>query len=244
MMENRRNYYRILHVQPDAPAEIIRSSYRTLMQRLRMHPDLGGDHWNASLINEAYRVLTDPAQREQYDRERELLRRSDPGAEAGVDSEPRDEACDHVAAEEPDSYCGFCLAPHEDGRNGDPEAVCPRCESPLFIAERTRFEVTDQRNVKRIERNLAISFYVSWPQQAGHAGRTQDVSPNGMSFVTAHPVTEGRRLKVTSEVFDAVAWVTHCHAIGSEARGRWIVGVAFETLRYNRTRGAFVSTRA
>ena len=42
-MENRRNYYRILHVQPDAPTEIIKSSYRTLMQKLRMHPDLGGD---------------------------------------------------------------------------------------------------------------------------------------------------------------------------------------------------------
>jgi hypothetical protein len=41
-MKNRRNYYRILHVQEDAPEEIIRTSYRTLMQRMRMHPDLGG----------------------------------------------------------------------------------------------------------------------------------------------------------------------------------------------------------
>ena len=53
-MKNKRNYYRVLHVQPDAPKEIIRSSYRTMMQKLRMHPDLGGDDWNASLINEAY----------------------------------------------------------------------------------------------------------------------------------------------------------------------------------------------
>jgi DnaJ-class molecular chaperone len=50
---NRRNYYRILHVQPDAPTEVIKSSYRTLMQRLKMHPDLGGDHSEAALINEA-----------------------------------------------------------------------------------------------------------------------------------------------------------------------------------------------
>jgi hypothetical protein len=39
--QNRRNYYRILHVQPDAPMEVIRASYRTLMQKLRFHPDLG-----------------------------------------------------------------------------------------------------------------------------------------------------------------------------------------------------------
>ena len=32
-MQNRRNYYRILHVQQDAPVEIIKTSYRTLMHR-------------------------------------------------------------------------------------------------------------------------------------------------------------------------------------------------------------------
>ena len=34
-----RDYYRILHVQPDAPVEVIRSSYRTLMQRMRAERD-------------------------------------------------------------------------------------------------------------------------------------------------------------------------------------------------------------
>jgi DnaJ-class molecular chaperone len=38
----KRNYYEILHVSRDAPAEIIRGSYRTLMQKLGHHPDLGG----------------------------------------------------------------------------------------------------------------------------------------------------------------------------------------------------------
>jgi DnaJ-class molecular chaperone len=68
-MENRRNYYRVLHVQPDAPAAVIKSTYRTLMQKLKMHPDLGGDTWNAALVNEAYAVLHDPLKREQYDRQ-------------------------------------------------------------------------------------------------------------------------------------------------------------------------------
>src|SRR5690606_3216066 len=57
---NRRNYYRVLHVQPDAPTEIIRMSYLTLMRRLKMHPDLGGDHRKAALINEAFATLVDP----------------------------------------------------------------------------------------------------------------------------------------------------------------------------------------
>ena len=70
-MKNRRNYYRILHVQPDAPVEIIKASYRTLMQKLQHHPDLGGDEWSCALINEAYAVVTDPIRRQAYDRELE-----------------------------------------------------------------------------------------------------------------------------------------------------------------------------
>ena len=66
-MHNKRNYYRILHVQFDAPPAVIRASYRTIMQKLRAHPDLGGEEWNASLINEARKVLLDPVLRAEYD---------------------------------------------------------------------------------------------------------------------------------------------------------------------------------
>ena len=74
--KNKRNYYRVLFVQPDAPMEIIQASYRTIMQKLKAHPDLGGDTWNASVINEAYQTLIDHEKRVRYDallfRENEL----------------------------------------------------------------------------------------------------------------------------------------------------------------------------
>ena len=63
----RRNYYRILNGQPDAPVEIIKNNYRTLMQKLKLHPDLGGNLQDATAINEAYQVLTNPEQRAKYD---------------------------------------------------------------------------------------------------------------------------------------------------------------------------------
>jgi len=66
---NRRNYYRILRVQPDASPAVIRNNYRTLLQKLRLHPDLGGDDWNASLLNIAYNTLRQPQRRAEYDRE-------------------------------------------------------------------------------------------------------------------------------------------------------------------------------
>jgi len=67
-MQNRRNFYRILQVQPDAPSEVIKNNYRTLLQKLRLHPDLGGDERNASLINQAWRTLRDPISRRAYDK--------------------------------------------------------------------------------------------------------------------------------------------------------------------------------
>lgn len=67
-MNNRRNYYRILQVQPDAPLEIIRASYRTLMKELKAHPDIGGKHSSAYLINEAYETLSDRGKRAEYDK--------------------------------------------------------------------------------------------------------------------------------------------------------------------------------
>lgn len=69
---NRRNHYRLLHVQPEAPLEVIKASYRTLMMRMKLHPDLGGDHDLAAAINEAYAVLSDPHRRVEYDRQLRL----------------------------------------------------------------------------------------------------------------------------------------------------------------------------
>lgn len=66
---NRRNFYRLLHVQPDAPDYVIKNNYRTLMQTLRMHPDLGGEESEATDLNLAYSTLRKPMQREVYDRE-------------------------------------------------------------------------------------------------------------------------------------------------------------------------------
>jgi curved DNA-binding protein CbpA len=74
-MNNRRNFYRLLHAQPDAPDALIKSNYRTLMQTLRMHPDLGGENAQATDLNQAYATLRKPVQRQLYDRE--LLRNID-----------------------------------------------------------------------------------------------------------------------------------------------------------------------
>ncbi len=72
-MIERRNFYRILHVQPDAPMAIIRENYRVLMQKLKIFPGLGDSNWNERLLDNAYDTLLDPLKRAAYDHE--LLQR-------------------------------------------------------------------------------------------------------------------------------------------------------------------------
>jgi curved DNA-binding protein CbpA len=131
---NRRNYYRILHVQADAPAEVIRSSYRTIMQRLRAHPDLGGDNRAATLINEAYAVLTDPARRAAYDASfRPRYQRAAP--DGTLPPTPR---LPEGLQTGTFVVCAFCREPYTQGRKVLADTLCTGCGSPLYPASRQR----------------------------------------------------------------------------------------------------------
>lgn len=60
-----KDYYKILGVARDATADDVKRAYRRLA--MQHHPDRGGDQALFQDINEAYAVLSDPAQRAQYD---------------------------------------------------------------------------------------------------------------------------------------------------------------------------------
>ena len=68
-MIERRNFYRILYVQPDASIAVIGETYRILMQKLKTYPDLCDSNWNRDLLNLAYDTLRDPIKRADYDYE-------------------------------------------------------------------------------------------------------------------------------------------------------------------------------
>ena len=75
------SHYDVLGITPDAPPELVRSAYRDRARQL--HPD----RWPAddadamSAVNEAYRVLSDPRRRLDYDRS--IGRRRATGSAAG-----------------------------------------------------------------------------------------------------------------------------------------------------------------
>ncbi len=65
-MATTRDYYDILGVAKSASADEIKRAYRK--QAHKLHPDKeGGDETKFKEVNEAYSVLSNPKQREQYD---------------------------------------------------------------------------------------------------------------------------------------------------------------------------------
>lgn len=68
-MENFRNYYELLGVERNSPPDEIKKAFRRLARQY--HPDLNqgdkGAEEKFKEFNEAYRVLSDPAARSQYD---------------------------------------------------------------------------------------------------------------------------------------------------------------------------------
>lgn len=59
------NYYNILGIDKSASAEDIKKAYRKLASQ--HHPDKGGDTSMFQQVEEAYRILSDPQKRQEYD---------------------------------------------------------------------------------------------------------------------------------------------------------------------------------
>lgn len=247
-MENRRNYYRILHVQHDAPDEIIRSSYRTLMTKLRRHPDLGGDHFTATVINEAYAVLSDPGKRAAYDEAWKLAAaaatatdsshgRSDAAGEAPPEPAPESSK----AAADPPLVCQFCGAAHGFRGPIHGSATCTTCNTPLAPAIRARLE-PGQRAVRRVRRRLPVTYFTGWPAKGPYPGELRDLSLHGLQFATHAAVPIGKLLKVDCDALVALVRVVACDD-SNEHDWRWLVRGEYVTVRFRRPRGGFVAAR-
>ncbi len=229
--KNRRNYYRILFVQPDAPAELIKASYRTLMGPLKRHPDLGGDHETASLINEAYQVLSDPVRREAYARTyRPAWARTPAGGVTG-------EAAWDAAAWVDLGCCPFCRAALP--RSLDAETRCQRCACPLTEpikhAARGR-ELLGRRITPRVASSDPAILYRNW-QAHPVAVRMRDHSLGGLSLYASMAIPVGTVVRIVGARLDAVALVVSARRRAQE----WLINARLLTMRYPQKTGVFVA---
>jgi curved DNA-binding protein CbpA len=70
-MNDTPDYYATLGVAPTAAADDLKHAYRLAAKRA--HPDAGGNAAAMERVNEAYRVLSDPASRAEYNQLRDQL---------------------------------------------------------------------------------------------------------------------------------------------------------------------------
>jgi curved DNA-binding protein CbpA len=252
-MNNRRNFYRILHVQPEAPLEIIKASYRSLMTKLRGHPDLGGDHESAVLINQAYAVLSDPQRRRQYDemihspKSQGRTTHEAPVNTTGPTSHRRtgayyrptwnDGRPDSYTAQQRCLFCGAVIAPTKQANK-----YCAHCASPLASAKpipNDRLgELFGRRASPRIAKAGALVIYPSWPH-AGYPARLRDLSPSGISMLTEYGVRTGQILKFNSDNLKGIARVVSVRANGAN----FSVHAAFLTAEFVSKAGVFVTEK-
>lgn len=256
MKNNRRNYYRILHVQPEAPGEIIKASYRTLMSKLKMHPDLGGDHELASLVNEAYAVLGDPERRAAYDREIGKLsrrarrsaraeggagfaRHGEPDAASTGAHGPTESTAWTMASDE-DGHCPWCRSAAPGSIK--PDSRCMRCRAPLAkppAPGSQAQELFGRRGATRRPRaNLAIMQRLDGG--ATLSVRLRDISLSGIGLVTTAAVADNTRVRIQSQDFEAVAVI-----VGSQREhGEHLLHAQLLSLALARRTGVFVSETA
>lgn len=212
---DRRNFYRRLHVEPDAPIEVIRASYRVLIAL--HHPDTGGDHEQATRLNEAWAVLGDPARRAAYDAKRAAradamrARRSGHAASAADEAPAR---TDTTAGAAPGA-CPFCR-----GAVTPRASRCPRCQAPLTrirpLASETLGADRDQgrRRLPRVSRADWGLLRLDWRSDPIDV-RLRDLSLGGASVFTSLPIEAGRRVRITGAPFDAVVDVLTCRRAGN-----------------------------
>ncbi|GAB4360720.1 MAG: hypothetical protein Kow0073_20090 [Immundisolibacter sp.] len=224
---NRHNYYRILHVQPDAPDELIHTAYRTLMQKLRQRPDLGSDGASAALINEAYAVLSDPTRRAAYD------------AQLGRPQHTSGSMPPATPAARGGTRCAYCQAGIPTETAEAPARRCLVCGSPLSPPpDAQRFNAA-RRAFDRRTLEAPVEYFLR-QESRPRAAMLEDFSPAGARLTIDHELPQNTVLALKTPLFDALAQVVDCQPATPP---RWQLRVRFVTLALTAPAGSLITTR-
>lgn len=241
-MKNRRNFYRTLHVQPDAPVEVIRISFRTIMQKLKAHPDLGGDERQARYLNEAYATLSDPDKRRRYDQQirpwnrgRAAQGRESRGGEPAPAARPKASKASRGRRNYRCSYCGTVNF-FESLLSAS--AVCSRCRTPLTTAAGGNGK-SCKRQVRRLPQSGSIRFFSTCGTRA-YSGDIRDLSPRGIRFQSSIPLRRGITVRIESPTINAVARIANCCRSTTDP-GQFEIGASFSRIQSSFLAGTFVS---
>lgn len=146
MSPSGRTLYEVLGILPGASAAEIKSAYRRAARHT--HPDNGGDSERFHRVSDAYRILSDPAQRADYDRQ---LGR--PGGNGAARTAPAG----------PGGTAGTASAPGRSAAQGSPPANLD--VPPVFVPD------FSPRNPPLIPLSLAGQQVHGAPRRPGFLSR-------------------------------------------------------------------------
>ncbi len=256
-MEASDDYYHLLQVHTLAGQEVIKASYRALMQK--HHPDVGGCEFMAARLNEAYRVLSNPSLKAEYDHMRLAQSR---GSRVSNDSKVADEVMTKSTAarndtsppaagdqlylagnvKPPASHCAFCRYPRPVPSMTSYHTVeqfCQQCRSPLCINPGIPAQ-RQQRDSSRIECQKRCVLQLSTNPEVSHQVLIGDISATGLRIDFSRPLVEGSIARITNDEFLAVVEVARCSPQGASFR----MGMQFLAISYRNCTGNFVSVMA
>lgn len=226
-MDNRRNYYRVLQVQPDAHFEVIRTSYLTLLRKLKQHPDLGGDNWNAAILNEAYHTLKDEKKRAEYDTELFRCYTKNFYSKEKVKKQPVTTV-----------FCPFCK--RSLARTDDTDNSCVCHKKPLHTEEKNSKREGCRRSLVRTQKSGKLHFITSHSKVI-YAAQMVNLSPEGIRFLCRKALNLNEIIKIDSLLFRAIAEINYSE---KRIKGRnvfYYVGAHFHSISFTDQEGTFFS---
>jgi len=229
-MKNRRNYYRILQVQPDATFEVIRASYKTIMRELKQHPDLGGDHWKAQILNEAYETLSNKTKRQIYDKKLFEHFTKKPCPDPNTGKTPIITI-----------FCPFCKRPL--ARQTNSNESCPTCKSPLKPFTFNQYENESRRSIPRIKKSEKIYYYTTWPQK-GKIAEMVDFSKEGIRFKCNDKLNPGMLIKISNSKIKGIIKIKNVQKMYYDSKIIFSIGAEFVSVTFNKSHGNLFSVSA
>jgi curved DNA-binding protein CbpA len=197
------------------------------MRDLKNHPDLGGDNWNAGILNEAYEILGDSTKRAEYNKE--LFK---------IYTENNHRHANSFKETDTNKVCQIRRKPMAGSSNTGDD--CIKCGSLVSSKAGQSDHSSHRRSVIRMKSNGKIRYRLS-SSFLGRDAELRDLSPRGVRFLCTEQLKEESTLKLKSSLFDAEAEVLFAKQEVVGGQIRYVVGASFLNVYFHNKRGSFYS---
>jgi hypothetical protein len=114
----------------------------------------------------------------------------------------------------------------------------------LFLATKHRDGEDARRAIGRVPRNMPVTFWLPTSGPLHSTGITDDLSLNGMRFLSKTEIPIDAHVRTECDFCSAVAIVRSVRPDSEVPTTEWHCGVEFLTLRLKHARGGIFSTVA